>query len=261
MQSSQGEAEVTGKKSVWQLAWTSLALGLVLLSHGVAAQDTKPDAQRPQQIYRTFYLTHATGQREQIDVQTLLRNMLPSARIFNVAAERAICVEANAADLETAEKILADVDRPRSTYRLTYTITQTDGEQRINAQHVSLLAVTGEEAVLKQGNRMPLVTGSTDSSTHAPSSQVQYIDLGLNMNARVDGSPDLLQLRSKVEQSAVADEKSGIGAQDPVIHQTTLEATVSLKPGQTVVLGTLGIPGTTRQEQIAVEAQAVEQQR
>lgn len=73
----------------------------------------------------------------------------------------------------------------------------------------------------------------------------------------VEGSAEGLQLRSKVEQSSMADEKSGIGAQDPVIRQSRLEGVSTLAPGKPMVLGSLDIPGTTQHEEIEVVSELV----
>ena len=50
------------------------------------------------------------------------------------------------------------------TYRLTYTLTETDGGKRVGTQHFAMIVVSGRKTVLKQGNRVPLVTGSVSTS-------------------------------------------------------------------------------------------------
>jgi hypothetical protein len=55
----------------------------------------------------------------------------------------------------------------------------------------------------------------------------------------------------------VSDEKSGIGMQDPVFHQTVLEGTATIVPGKPLVLGSLDIPGTNRHQQVEVTAEAI----
>jgi hypothetical protein len=77
---------------------------------------------------------------------------------------------------------------------------------------------------------------------------VQYVDVGLSIEATIDGS----RLRTKVEQSTIADEKSAVGAQDPVIRQGVLEETSTLVEGKPLVLGSFDIPGTARHEEIGV---------
>ena len=59
-------------------------------------------------------------------------------------------------------------------------------------------------------------------------------------------------LHSKVIQTSVAEEKSVVGAQDPILRQTVLDGTSDLTVGKAMVLGALDIPGSTRHEEIAV---------
>jgi type II secretory pathway component GspD/PulD (secretin) len=101
------------------------------------------------------------------------------------------------------------------------------------------------------------MTGSYDTGTTTSNSQVQYLDVGLNIEATLDRYGDGVRLRSKIEQSSVADEKSGIGAQDPMIRQTLLEGTSSMEPGKPVVLGSLDLPGGARKQEIEVVSELV----
>jgi hypothetical protein len=87
---------------------------------------------------------------------------------------------------------------------------------------------------------------------------VQYLDVGLNIDATLDAYSDGLRLHTKVEQSSVvADEKSGMGTQDPVVRQTTLEGVSTLVQGKPVVLGALDMPGSTRRQEIEVISELV----
>jgi hypothetical protein len=64
-------------------------------------------------------------------------------------------------------------------------------------------------------------------------------------------------LRTKVEQTTVADEKSGVGAQDPIVRQTVLDGASTLSLDKPLVLGSLDILGSTRKQEIAVIAELV----
>jgi type II secretory pathway component GspD/PulD (secretin) len=220
-----------------------------------AAGPACPDAKIPS-TYQTFYLAHTHDQNQFTEIQSDLRNMLQNARINGIQAQYAISVCGTTAELQLAQKIVTDLDRPHKTWRVTYTFTQTDNGQRAGSQHISLIVASGERSDLKQGNRVPIVTGIT-SETSQTNSQVQYLDVGLNITANVDGTADSLQLHTKIEQSSIADEKSGIGTQDPIVHQTVLEGTSKLTPGKPVVLGSLDIPGTTRHEEVEVTVEPI----
>ncbi len=237
-------------------------LTLALIAATACAQNelapglTCPDAKIPA-TYQTFYLAHTDDQSQFTGIQTVLRNFLQGARINGVPAQHTLSVCGTSAELQLAQKIISDLDRPHQTWRVTYTLTQTDNGQRLGSRHISLIVSSGERADLKQGNRVPLVTGNTGPDASSPASQVQYIDVGLNISANLDGSADALQLRTKIEQSSIADEKSGIGTQDPIVHQTMLETTAKLTPGKPLDLGSLDLPGTTRHEEVEVTVDPV----
>ena len=108
--------------------------------------------------------------------------------------------------------------------------------------------------MLKKGKRVPIITGATSESA-TQTSQVQYIDVGVNIESSIDGQG----LKTKLELLAVGDEKSSIGVQDPVIEQTTLENTATLGAGKAVVLGSIEVPGTTRHQEIEVTTELVGQ--
>ena len=56
-------------------------------------------------------------------------------------------------------KVIEELDKPKKVYRLTYTITEMDGGKRVGAEHFEWLVAEGAKAVLKQGSRVPIVTG------------------------------------------------------------------------------------------------------
>jgi type II secretory pathway component GspD/PulD (secretin) len=243
----------------------AFALAVALLVPAAVAQtqsaDAKPSAKPAPEpaIQQTFFLHNVTQQSELADIQTDVRNMLTNAKIYSVASQNAISMKGTAEDIELAQKLIAELDRPRKVYRLTYTITEMDNGKKTGAQSFSLIVASGEKTTFKQGSRVPIVTGSYDTSNTpaAAETQVQYQDVGLNIQASVGGTADGLMLRTKVEQTTVADEKSGVGAQDPIIRQTVLDGASTLSLDKPLVLGSLDIPGSTRKQEIAVVAEQV----
>ena len=105
---------------------------------------------------------------------------------------------------------------------------------------------------------MPIVTGSITEGT-STKSQVTYLDIGLNFDATLDEFVNGVRLRTKVEQLSVAEEKSGVGAQDPIIRQTTLEGASFLTLGKPLMLGSLDIPDSTRHLDLGVVMEQVVQ--
>jgi Bacterial type II/III secretion system short domain len=243
--------EERGRTCVRMAAGTVLAL-MFCAGTGVAQG---PD-QKPEESYQTFYLKNSTGQNAANDIQTALRNMLPRARIYYVTTENALTIRGTAEDMATAQKILADIDRPQKTYRVTYTISESGSGQGGGPQHFVLIVAPGSKTSSKQGTRVPIVTGPYKSD-EPPGTQVQYMDIGQNIEASLDGSGDGLRLHSKIEETSIADEKSNVGIQDPIVKQSVLEARSSVVPGKPVMLGSVDIPGGRHME-VQVTAETVQ---
>ena len=142
------------------------------------------------------------------------------------------------------------------TYRLTYALTETDGGKRVGTQRFAMIVVSGRKTVLKQGDRVPLVAGSVSTSGGAQT-QVQYLDVGLNIDASIEESADGVKLNTAVEQSSITEGKSGFGTQDPIVRQAKLEGTSILTAGKPLILGSMDVPHTARHLDIEVVMEPV----
>ncbi|MGA3044992.1 MAG: hypothetical protein ABSD67_00090 [Terracidiphilus sp.] len=239
-----------------------LTLAMISLAQGAGAQTQSTDSRTTRvtsgtEAYQTLYLANLTQQNDMNDIQNDLRNMLPKAKLDLISPQNAISIRATPEDIQLAQKLLADLDRARKTYRITYTITDSDSGRRIGTQRVSLLVISGSKTQVKQGSKVPIMTGSYDAGTPTQNSQVQYQDVGLNIEASANGAANGVEVRTKIEQSSAAEEKSGMGPQDPVVRQTVLEVTSALAPGKPLLLGALDFPGSTRHQEIEIVAELV----
>ena len=221
--------------------------GMVLLAQA------PPAGESPNLLpIQTFYLTNVSQPKDAGELTTALRNLLDvHDKIYLVESENAVVVQGSPDQLALARKLLNDLDRPKKTYRLTYTITDTDGGKRVGTQHFAMIVVAGQRTVLKQGNKMPVATAYTGANPEVKY-ELTYLDVGMNFDATLDEFANGVRLNSKVEQLSVADEKSGAGAQDPIIRQTQIQGTSFLTAGKPLILGSLDIPGSTRHVDIEV---------
>ncbi len=213
---------------------------------------------------QTFYLANETQPNEMNEVVTALRNLMPpDTKMFLVPSRAAILVEANAAELALAKQVIGELDKPRKTYRLTYTITEMEGDKKVNAQRFAIIVADGQRVTLKQGSKVPVATGSYNAvaaNGNGPGSQTQftYLDIGMNFDATLNEVAGGAQLKTKVEQSGVAEEHSIAGVQEPVIRQTVFEGTSFLKMGKAQMLGSVDVPGSTRHLDIEVVMEVVQ---
>ena len=126
-------------------------------------------------------------------------------------SQKALVVRVVPEDLVMIQKMLDELDRPRKTYRLTYTISEMDGGKRIGSQHFAMVLTSGQRTQMKQGSKVPVVTGTNNKDSGTMESAVSYLDIGMNFDATLEESANGVSLRSKVEQLSLAEEKSGRG--------------------------------------------------
>jgi type II secretory pathway component GspD/PulD (secretin) len=206
----------------------------------------------------TFYLKNISQQNDGNEIVAAVRNIIsPEAKVYFVPSQKAIIVRVAPDQLAVAEKIIKDLDKSKKSYRLTYTFTEMDGSKSIGTQHFTMIVVSGERTTLKQGSKVPVVTGSYDSGKSQAQTQMTYIDIGLNFDVALDESVNGVRLRSKVEQSSIAEQPSGLGPQDPIVRQMVLQGTSFLTEGKPLVLGSLDIPGSTQRMDVGVVMEAV----
>ena len=234
-----------------------LGITLAIACSGISAlaQPQAADAKTAPDIYQTFYLTNLTQQSDANELVSDVRNMLPNAKLYYVPSQSAFSIKGSAEDLALAQKILADLDKTKKIYRLTYTLTERDGGKTIGVQHFSIIVASGSRTDFKQGSRVPISVAT--NAAPGSNAEITYIDIGQEIDASLDGYLDGVRLRTKVVQSSIAEDKSGVGTQDPVIRQTTLEGTSTLVQGKPLVLGSLDIPGSTRHQEVEVLSELV----
>ncbi len=203
----------------------------------------------------TFYLTNVTNQNDAIELVTALRNVVRAEdRICFVPSKNAIVFRGSPDDLALAQHLITELDRPRKVYKLTYTLAELDGGKRVGVQHFDVVVLSGQKILLKQGSKVPIVTGTIDNAGKGPSSQFTYLDVGINIDAEIIQGGDRITLKTKVERSSVAEEPSAFGAQDPVIRQALVEGEVNLEDGKPLIIGSMDVVGSTRHIDVDVVA-------
>ena len=196
---------------------------------------------------RTFYLSGAqTGQYETSnDIVNALRNMLPDAKVYLAYSQNAIVLRAMPDDITIAQKLLNDLDHPKKTYRLTYTVTEIDGTKKIGSQRFAMVLTDGQKTSLNQGSRVPVPSGNG-------SNQFTYMDVGTNFEATLYATGTGAKLNSKVTQSSFVAATSNDTAQQPIVRNLTLEGSSMLVPGKPMALGSMDVPGSTRHLDVEV---------
>jgi type II secretory pathway component GspD/PulD (secretin) len=256
-------------------ALARLILPLSLFAGGTLAHaqkpDTSPDAARPcsstsrmarqedrqaRSVLEALAVPNTVGQNDANEVLVALRNMLdPSVKIYLVASQNTIMLFAPPEDQAQAQRIIADLTRPRKAFHLRFEVTTYDGKQRVSSKTIEVEAVAGQRTTLKQGAKIPISIHPTPSDP--TDANVTFLDVGDNLDVTLTDLGSSLALKSKLEESRVSDTRSGFGATDPIIDQTVIEGVALLAPGRSIALGSAEITGTTRRIELSVVAEPV----
>ena len=222
----------------------------------------KEESARTASHTKTFYLTNASQLSDANEILVALRNTLPPYdKVVFISSQNAIVVEAPPEDLAEVHRLLGELDRPRKTYRLTYTLTEVDAGKRVGTEHFSMVVVTGQRTTLKQGSKVPVATGSYNSgatTANGTETQFTYLDVGMNFSAQLDETEHGARLNSKVEQSSLGEDKNIANVLEPVVRQTVIEGTSFLTLNKPLMLGSADILGSTRHVDIEVVMEQVQ---
>ncbi len=207
---------------------------------------------------RTFYLTNATAQNDSNEIEVAVRNMLcPSVKAYIDWSEAAIVVEAPPEQLALAAKIIHSLDRARNTYRVTYTITERDAAKTIDTEHLSMVVTDGQPTNVREGDKVPVATGSYNSGKASSETQFTYLDVGMNIESKLTAHEGGAVLKTKVEQSSLGQPATIADVQEPVIRQTVFQGSATLLFDKPVMLGSIDVPDSTLHFDIAVVLQEI----
>ncbi len=101
----------------------------------------------------------------------------------------------------------------------------------------------GQQITLKQGSKVSVSTGTYNVPAADVENQFTHLDIGLTFDATLSSFAGGAALKSKVEQSSLADDKPQPAGQNPVIRQTVLQGVYLVPLGKPTPLGTLDLPG------------------
>jgi general secretion pathway protein D len=89
--------------------WRPITQNTIFVAQNTRSKRTELE----EQAVQTFYLSNAWQQNDLNDVQTALRNVMPSAKVYGVASQNAIVMRATPDELLLAQKLINDLDKAR----------------------------------------------------------------------------------------------------------------------------------------------------
>jgi hypothetical protein len=157
--------------------------------------------------------------------------------------------KASAQDAETTKAAMTktpEADTQRGAYRLDFSINELQDGKRINTRQYSMNLDTaeGRNGDLKIGTRVPI---------EMKQGELQYVDLGTSISARIQDrkEPIDLSVRAEISNFAVPDQNQGHDSR-PILRQLKIEASTVALLGKPMVLGSVDDPDSKRTFQLEV---------
>jgi len=208
---------------------------------------------------KTIFLKNVINSNDANEIMVAVRNSFdPSLKVYLLNSQNALVVTTYPEEFARVEALVRALDLPRKTYRVTYTLTELDAGKTVSTQHFSVLVGDGDYTSMKEGNKIPIATGTYANGVAAtsPSSEIQtqftYLDVGMNFNTSITVTGNTVLLKSKVEDSSLDQPVTIAGVTEPVVRQSVLDGQSVLTLDKPFMLGTIDIPNTARHMDIAV---------
>jgi type II secretory pathway component GspD/PulD (secretin) len=243
-------------------AQTPAPFGATTDCRALSTRTLQSDCTNTNRQTRIVALANITQPNDANEILVAIRNITdPATKIYLLQAHNTIAIATYPAELDRIEALIHQLDIPHKTYKLSFTLTDPSPTRPEPVQHFTLNLLDGQNATVKQGTKVPVLTGSFGPATDARitgagvQTQYTYLDVGINLNATVNSTAEGGTLKFKVEQSAVAAEKSPGFPNEPIIRQTTLDGVTGLTLNKPSTIGSIDIPGTTHRFNIEVTLQ------
>jgi general secretion pathway protein D len=138
----------------------------------VAQNSRSKRTELEEQAVQTFYLTNVSQQNDFTDVQTALRNMFQTAKIYGVASQNAIIMRGTPDELMLAQKLIGDLDRAKpevvvdvAVLEVSRNYERTIGIQLPQTASVAFQASNNNASTSSSTSSTSTTSTSTTSST------------------------------------------------------------------------------------------------
>ena len=122
-----------------------------------------------------------------------------------------------------------------SFYKLQINVREIDGSKTLNSRSYDLNQRAGEWGQLRVGSRVPIQTGSVEVGGKQ-STQFQYLDIGLNIDSRVQDHNGEAAFDWRLNLSSAAPDPGPFG---PVVRNVQSNGQTILAMGKPVVMTTV----------------------
>jgi general secretion pathway protein D len=203
------------------------------------AQDSRTKrTELDEQAVQTFYLTNVSQQNDFTDIQTALRNMFQTAKIYGVASENAIIMRGTPDELLLAQKLVDDLDKAKPEVVVDVAVLEVSRnyERTIGLQLPQTASVGFQESNYNQNASNTSSTSSTTGTTSSTTPTNTSNGLTLNSLAHLNGTNFAVTIGQAEANLLLTDTTTKI-LQNPRIRASDGQE-ASLKIGERIPIAT-----------------------
>ncbi len=200
-----------------------------------------------EQVVKVFYLTNVTSPQEMQEMLTVLRTVVDVQKVFNYTSQNALVVRAESDTMALVEKLIADLDKPKSEVIIDVMVMEVSSNYMRNLgiafapTGITTSAVYAPRNGVTTTPSTTTTTGSTTStttpSTTTTTSTATATQIPLNQLARISSADYSLTNLPGAEFEAVLNNSGTRVLQSPQIR-TVDNVKASIKIGDKVPTAT-----------------------
>jgi general secretion pathway protein D len=206
--------------------WRPITANTIFVAANTRGKRTELD----EQAVQTFYLTNVAQQNDLNDIQTALRNVFTTAKLYGVPSQNAIIMRGTPDELLLAEKLINDLDKARAEVVVDVAVMEVSRtlERTIGIQ----LPQTGSVSFQASNANSSTSTSSTSTGTAASTST----GLTLNNLAHLNSNNFAVTIGSAAVNLLLSDTSTKI-LQNPRLRASDNQKS-SLKIGEKLPVAT-----------------------
>jgi len=165
--------------------WRPVTANTIFVAQNTRAKRTELE----EEAVQTFYLTNVAQQNDFTDLQTALRNMFQTAKIYGVASQNAIIMRGTPDELLLAQKLISDLDKAKPEVVVDVAVLEVSRnyERTIGIQLPQTATVAFQASNANNTNNSSS-SSSSSSSSNSGTSTDNSNGLTLNSLAHLNGT-------------------------------------------------------------------------
>jgi general secretion pathway protein D len=201
--------------------WRPITTNTIFVAQNTRGKRTELD----EEAVQTFYLTNVAQQNDLNDIQTALRNVFTTAKLYGVPSQNAIIMRGTPDELLLAEKLINDLDKARAEVVCDIAVLEVS---RDKLRNIGIQLPQTGSVNFQQSNANS--TSSTSTATSTSSTSTTTSSLTLNNLAHLNSTNFAVSIGSATVNLLLSDTSTRI-LQNPRLRASDNQK-ASLKIGE-----------------------------